>query len=675
MMVKGHNNSELFSLRTLRIMYRKLSARTKLGVVIGFIILWFVYRRFYYSHSINMAEPKPIIDGSQGIHTGSQGLHFKNRRFILDGKPLWIISGAMHYFRVVPEYWKDRMLKMKAGGLNTLETYVSWNVHEPLPGMFDFEGILNLRKYIELAQEIGLYVIFRPGPFICSEWDFGGMPSWLLKDPAMKVRSTYGPYQAAVKRFFGKLLPMVEDLQYSKGGPIIAVQVENEFGSYSREVEHLKFIAETLRHYGIQELLVTSDNEQGQSQAPFYHVALPTVNFKEMTDTSFKDIKEWSPDYPLMVMEYWSGWFDHWGTEHHTETVEFHGNIVSSLLKENININFYMYHGGTNFGFMAGANNFGSYKADVTSYDYDAPISEAGDVTPKYIKTRELILQYVLKPQGITNLPEPPPSIPKAAYGKVTILNYLPWTDVLQFVEESVNNPDVLPMEMLTLKSGYGQSYGFIVYQKNINSGGNLVLPLPIKDRAQVLLNSEEVGIVEPNANSASIRLATAQSLNVLDIVVENLGRVNYITQGSNLLNEERKGLSGTVTLNELPVKDWKIYPLDFNKDFIKRLSSSTKWLQFGGVVSRPAVYKTSMVINGQPTDTFLNMMGWKKGIVIINGFNLGRYWDIGPQKTLYVPGPILKSGVNEIIIFEQHHGQGHIIFQSTHDLGPVKSN
>ncbi|ESP02347.1 hypothetical protein LOTGIDRAFT_224863 [Lottia gigantea] len=603
----------------------------------------------------------------------SMGLQFKDRKFMLNGKEIWIMSGAMHYFRVMPEYWRDRMLKMKAGGLNTIETYVSWNLHEPEPGHFDFEGMLDLRRYIELAQELGLYVIFRPGPYICSEWDFGGMPSWLLKDPNMKVRSNYEPYQAAVKRFFNHLLPMIEDLQATRGGPIIMVQVENEYGSYHSDVSHLHFIADLLRHHGVQELLITSDNEHGMARAPFFKVALPTANLKKFDIELYKHITEIDSNFPFMVMEYWSGWFDHWAGEHKTETVDYHEEMVIEILKRQGSINFYMYHGGTNFGFMAGANYFGEYKADVTSYDYDAPLSEAGDLTPKYDKTRQLILEYVLKPQGITSLPDPPPNSPKNSYGTVEIKNFIPWNDILQLVTKTVQSQSVVTMEMLDLGNGYGQSYGYIVYRKTMNAGKHLSFT-SMNDRAQVFVNSREVAVFETNSISLEVNTHIKQN-DVVDIIVENLGRVNYIDAFSDMLNQQRKGLHGSVSLDNTELSDWKIFSLDFDKDFIKRVSSSQKWEKYEGSQdeSTAGLYRSYLTVNDKPQDTFLKMKGWSKGIAIINGFNLGRYWNVGPQLTLFVPAPVLKTGQNEVVIFEQHKCGSSITFQDQPELGITK--
>ncbi|XP_041373724.1 beta-galactosidase-1-like protein 2 isoform X2 [Gigantopelta aegis] len=599
-------------------------------------------------------------------------LTFKNRQFYLGGKPLTILSGAVHYFRSVPEYWKDRLLKVKACGLNTVETYVPWNVHEPVPGHFDFTGMLDIRKYIKLAQEVGLYVILRPGPYICSEWDFGGLPSWLLADPNMRVRTNYHGYQKAAKSYLSQLLSRVVDLQFSNGGPIIAVQVENEYGSYSNDTNHLTFLRDVLHKNGIIELLVTSDNLDGMNRAPFYKDALPMANFKSLENglAIFEKIRKLDDNFPLMVLEFWTGWFDHWGHTHKGFEIEKYKSVLEGILHQKSSVNFYMFHGGTNFGFMAGANFFDDYKPDVTSYDYDALLSEDGNVTKKYLATRVMLMELVLKQQGIQSLPQVPPMTPKAGYGSVKVVEYLSWQDMLEAIDNTVLVDEPTWMEMLKFQSGFGQSYGFIVYQKQIARGDNLKLSGFVQDRAQILLDAQQVAMVTWSDRDPSVRIQNQKSLATLDIVVENLGRVNFVRFGSNRLNEQRKGINGTVYLDKSTLQKWKVLPLDFNKDYLSRISSSTHWQEFKSSRDKPRMYKTILKIDNEPKDTFLYMKDWQKGVVFINGFNLGRYWDIGPQRTLYVPAPILKKGDNEVLIFEQHRSASEVRFQSTPILG-----
>lgn len=624
------------------------------------------------------------------LYESEGSLKFKDGKFTLDGKPFRILSGAMHYFRVLPEYWEDRMLKMKAMGLNTLETYVSWNLHEDKPGQFDFQGILDVRKYIELAQKVGLKVIFRPGPYICSEWDFGGLPAWLLKDPNMKVRSNYPGYLKAVDRFFEKLIPLVTDLQHVNGGPIIAVQIENEFGSYSSEVEHLLYLKKLLLRTGIKELLFVSDGQSGFGNAPFHNEALPTANFKEYEfgEAMFRSIRAISKDFPLVNTEFWSGWFDHWGKPHADSSALKMASDFCNMMKDGVSVNFYMVHGGTNFGFMAGSNWFekGSYNPDITSYDYIAPLSEAGDITPKFEIAKTIIQRYAPDFIDSTQLQSLPDDGPKAVYGEIVeneyvkmiykegrldMQSYLSLVDMVTPIPSASSTP--VPMEMLDInKSGYGQNYGYILYRAYIPKAVTLKFSAPVQDRVQILVNGVEIKILDWTTKTWTVTLPQDKMVdeNMLEILVENCGRVNYVHQGYNRFNEERKGISGAVLLDDKPIEKWVgVYPLEFKQDYINKVSNSHQWKTYANSEETIGLYKGSFTVSTVPMDTFISMKGWTKGIVIVNGFNLGRYWNIGPQRTLYLPAPILKRGENEVIVFEQHKSSHSVTFLDTHIL------
>ncbi|KAK7106330.1 hypothetical protein V1264_017596 [Littorina saxatilis] len=659
-------------MRTTMLRERQKKRLYLLAAAVAVIVWYYYFYGYPWSGPDARSDNLNVIDP---LEDDVEGLTFTKRQFFLNTKPFRILSGAMHYFRVPSEYWQDRMMKMKACGLNTLETYVSWNLHEPVPGKFNFTGMLNLRKYLELAHSEGLYVILRPGPYICSEWDFGGMPSWLLADQKMKVRSNYQGYQEAITRFFGYLLPQVTDLQFKRGGPIIAVQVENEFGSFSTEVNHLMFIKGLLRLHGIKELLVTSDGSEGLVRAPFYQDALPTVNFKdtEQGRTGFEVIKQENPDFPLMVMEFWTGWFDHWGQPHNTDDLSVYAERVATILDSGASINFYMFHGGTNFGFMAGANEFSHYKADVTSYDYDAPLTEAGDITEKYMKTRELILEKIYKPLGILQLPVVPANVPRVEYAKLRMAEMMTWKDLTSHIMKTGHSERPMPMEMYKFDSGLGQSYGYIIYRKQIGSGNWLELPGKVRDRAQVLLNTWSVTTFDSDSKKLEVQMHASQPNNLLEIVVENLGRVNFINHKApdpDILNKQRKGLDGDVKIDGKFVTDWNALALDFDQEFLYKISRASEWKSFIPQKNSPTLYRAQMVIAGTPADTFLNMKDWKKGIVIVNGMNLGRYWEIGPQRTLYIPAPFLKSGMNEFLIFEEHASGEYLYFQKEPQLG-----
>ena len=563
-------------------------------------------------------------------------------QFLLDGKPCRILSGAMHYFRVVPEYWRDRLEKMRAFGLNTLETYIVWNLHEPQPGEFRFEGMLDLVKFIQLADEVGLKVIVRPGPYICSEWDFGGLPYWLLKDPAMQVRCAYPPYLKAVERYFDALLPRLAPLQSTHGGPIIAMQVENEYGSYGNDKGYLRFLAEGMRKRGIDSFLLTSDGPRdGCLQGGTLPEVFKTVNFAFNAQNALAKLRQYQPEDPLMVMEYWAGWYDHWGEAHHisadgSDSIQRSVEALDELLRLGASVNFYMFHGGTNFGFMNGANlDDNGYRAAVTSYDYACPLDEAGDPSPRYWAYREVLGRYVdLPPVGDIQ-----PGA-KAAYRRVEMVEACSLWDALAALSQPRASLTPLPMEMLD------QDYGFILYRTYLSG------PRPegrlhardLHDRALLFLNGKLHTTLERETGDESTMLEIPPEGLTIDLLVENMGRVNF---GPDLL--DRKGILGGVTFNDQFQFGWQIYPLPL--DDLSRLQFAP---MDGQRQSTPTFYRATFRMEN-PADSFLALPGWTKGVIWLNGFNLGRYWERGPQQTLYVPAPLINQGWNELIIFELH--------------------
>ncbi|XP_075046431.1 beta-galactosidase-1-like protein 2 isoform X1 [Mixophyes fleayi] len=573
--------------------------------------------------------------------TRQKGLQAENSQFVLDGEPFRILGGSMHYFRVPKEYWKDRMLKMKACGLNTLTTYVAWNLHEPRRGQFDFSGNLDLGTFLGLAAEVGLWVVLRPGPYICAEWDLGGLPSWLLRDQGMQLRTTYKGFAEATEVYFDELLPRVFKHQYSRGGAIIAVQVENEYGSYAKDANYMEFIKTALVRRGIVELLLTSDNKDGISSGSMEGV-LATINFQKIEPILFSYLESIQGNKPVMVMEYWTGWFDHWGGDHHVFDVDQMVSTVTEVVAKGASINLYMFHGGTNFGFMSGALHFHEYRSDVTSYDYDAPLSEAGDYTSKYFKLREVFSKQYAEP-----LPPAPTLSTRAAYGAVELKHSLSLWDVLQLAEEPFRSEMPVNMENLPVNEGNGQSYGYTLYETVIYGGGKFQTRGNVRDRAQVFVSVQSVGFVD--YKNQELTIPEVPGYRKLRILVENCGRVNY----GNRINDQRKGLVGDVFLREVPLRNFKIYSLDMNSTFINSLNS-VRWSDLSEETMGPAFYQGALQIGFVPMDTYLSMKGWKKGVVFVNGKNLGRYWEIGPQETLYVPGTWLWPGTNEITIFEE---------------------
>ncbi|XP_053729848.1 beta-galactosidase-1-like protein 2 isoform X2 [Synchiropus splendidus] len=555
---------------------------------------------------------------------------------------------------------------MKACGLNTLTTYVPWNLHEPERGVFNFEDELDLVAYLQLASRLGLWVILRPGPYICAEWDLGGLPSWLLRDKNMKLRTTYPGFTDAVDSYFNQLIKTVVPFQYSKGGPIIAVQVENEYGDYAKDEDYMAFIKEALLSRGITELLLTSDDKDGLKPGRV-NGALETLNFQKLDLGDIKYLEELHPQKPKMVTEYWTGWFDLWGDLHHVYPAEDMVEVVKQILKLGMSINLYMFHGGTNFGFMNGAYaiDLPAPKPMVTSYDYDAPLSEAGDYTTKYHLLRDLFTQYHTKP-----LPEPPSLQERRAYQPVVIQQHLSLWDTLHFTDKPTKSETPVNMENLPVNHNNGQSYGYTLYQTLITSGGRLHSRNSVRDRALVFVDRLFIGVLD--YKTQELPIPDAKEERALRLLVENWGRVNF----GETLDEQRKGLVGDVELNKRPLRDFVIYSLEMKPDFIHRLVASGQWRQQQQQPppppppSYPSFFLGRLHVDETPQDTFIKLPGWSKGVVFINGRNLGRYWSVGPQQTLYLPAPWLHSGDNQVMVLEEQESDGKIQFTSSPDYG-----
>jgi beta-galactosidase GanA len=562
---------------------------------------------------------------------------------------------------------------MKAACLNTVTIYIPWNFHERQRGVYDFAADgWDLVRFIKLVHEMGLHLIVRPGPYICAEWEFGGLPSWLFHDPSMVVRSSkYPPYLKHVERYFAQLLPVLARFAHQKGGPIIAFQVENELGSYksSPDQTYLRFLAELFHTHGINELLFTSDNSQHLKKGGLPEL-LATVNFNQQPVDNLNRLHAFQPGKPLMVAEFWPGWFDHWAENHHTMTASTFSERVDQILSYNSSVNLYMFTGGTNFAFWNGANHQQQFEPTITSYDYDALISECGDVHPtKFQAFRDLLTKHGLILTA--ELPPIPPNPTKRAYGVVGIEQSLPLNIVLGLVAQSITLLEPIFMEFLSINGGSGQGYGWIVYRTHFR-GNSLTMRGHLHDRAQIFVNgrlvktiyNQNLSEISETINPGSGILGSDQ--NVLEIFVENMGRVN---DGIHL-NVQRKGFQGEVSSNVEKLKDWEHIPLEFNSGFIAQLVASTKWGAANVTQVVPTLYRGWLKLEGNSSDTFLDMSSWTKGIVIVNGFNLGRYWNVGPQQTLYVPAPVLKAGKNEIIVFELEQPSLQLKFVDKPNLG-----
>lgn len=569
--------------------------------------------------------------------------------FLLDGKPFQIISGSIHYFRVVPEYWQDRLEKLKNMGCNTVETYIPWNLTEPKKGEFNFEGICDFEKFLDTAQKLGLYAIVRPSPYICAEWELGGLPSWLLAIPGLEPRCKNEPYYQNVRDYYKVLLPRLVNHQIDKGGNIILMQIENEYGYYGKDMSYLQFLADLMREEGITLPFVTSDGPWGKMFIRGQlDGALPTGNFGSHAHPLFANMKRMMKKTgntgPLMCMEFWVGWFDAWGNkEHKTSKIKRNIKDLNYMLKKG-NVNFYMFHGGTNFGFMNGSNYFAKLTPDVTSYDYDAPLSEDGKITEKYRVFQSIIKKY-------RDFEEIPLStkITQKAYGVVKAEKSVRLFDILPQLAQaqSVEGSDLPCMEKA------GQDYGYIIYETKapapsaglkIENGQDRIIGYKNEEPRFTLFDKE-------TANEQKLDLAAGDKLTLM---VENLGRVNFADK----IPFQRKGINGKVLADGNALSNWNYYCLNLDGSQLSKINwDASSGKDDTGVTGTdkaltPTFTRLTFDVE-EACDTYLDFTGWGKGCIFLNGFNLGRFWEIGPQKRLYVPAPLLKIGKNELIIFE----------------------
>ncbi|HKF53594.1 MAG TPA: glycoside hydrolase family 35 protein [Candidatus Acidoferrales bacterium] len=556
-------------------------------------------------------------------------IHVEGNRFMLDGKPIQIISGEMHYARIPRAYWRDRLRKARAMGLNTISTYVFWNLHEPTQGTYDFSGQLDVAEFIREAQQEGLYVILRPGPYVCSEWDLGGLPSWLLANPKIELRSNQEAFLQPAGEWLKRLGRELAPLQITRGGPIIAVQVENEYGSLGSDSAYMLRIRDLIEEAGFDgAILYTADGpaELREGTLPNLPAA---VNFGPgYVEQAFAALRKFRLNGPLMSGEYWDGWFDHWGEVHNVTDGKQQAQDLDWMLSRGYSVNLYMFEGGASFGFMAGANYGNAYEPDTTSYDYDAPLDEAGRPTSKYFLLRDVILRH-LNGAALPPVPNPIPVIEIPAF-KLTESAPL-WKSLGQPIESA--RPET--MEEI------GQAYGYILYRTRVDgpAKGNLVVN-EVRDYATVFLDGRQVGTLDRRLNQSSISVDLPAGTSTLDILVENLGRINFGPQ----LREDRKGITQSVMLDGHELHGWKIYPLLMNDPDSLDFSKS--------VAAAPAFYRGTFHLN-RTGYTFLDVSALGMGAAWVNGHNLGRFWNIGPQQTLYVPGIWLKKGKNDVIVFD----------------------
>jgi beta-galactosidase len=556
-------------------------------------------------------------------------IRVEHGQFVLDGRPFQIISGEMHYARIPRAYWRDRLRKARAMGLNAVSTYVFWNLHEPKRGVYDFRGQLDVAEFVREAQQEGLYVIVRAGPYVCSEWDLGGLPAWLLADPNAKLRSRDKSFLRPAAQWMARLGRELAPLEITRGGPIIAVQVENEYGSFGNDHVYMARIRDIIRKAGFSDvILYTAD---GAVELPDGTLPdLPAVvNFGPGEALSaFAALKAFRPQGPFMNGEYWDGWFDHWGAPHHVTDMNEQAQELGWMLSRGYSVNLYMFEGGTSFGFMSGANFERAYEPDTTSYDYDAPLDEAGRPTQKFFVFRDVILRHLQD----AKLPALPEAIPVTAIPKFVLEDS---RSLWASLGTATFSRRPKPMEAL------GQSYGYILYRTRVEgpAKGNLVIN-EVHDYAGIFVNQRLAGSLDRRLGQDHLRVEFPAAENTLDILVENSGRINFGPK----LRDDRKGITRSVSFAGRELTDWQIFPLRMRDPASLRFSK--------GAVNGPAFHRGYFNVE-KIGDTFLDARGLGKGVVWVNGHNLGRFWTIGPQQTLYLPGAWLQGGRNEVIIFD----------------------
>ncbi len=563
----------------------------------------------------------------------AQKFTYDKDQFYLDGKPFQIISGEIHPARVPAEYWRHRIQMAKAMGCNTIAAYIFWNYHETAPGKFDFTtGNKNLSKFLDICKEEGMPVLFRPGPYVCAEWDFGGLPPYLLKIPDIKVRCMDPRYMKAVEKYLSKISAVVKPYLFTNGGPVIMVQIENEYGSYGNDKNYLEELRRLWLKNGIN--------------VPFYTADGPTAYMLEAgnidgciigldsgsNEKDFEQAKKRNPNVPAFSSETYPGWLTHWGEKWARPDTAGLLKEVKFLLDNKKSFNFYVIHGGTNWGFYAGANSGGKgYEPDITSYDYDAPINEQGNATPKYMALRSLIGKYTGK---LTEIPKPVPSmeIPEIKMELFsTVWNNLP---------KPVFSVQPKPME------SYDQYEGFLVYKTKLigHKSGKLTIT-DLRDYATVFLNGKYIGKLDRREAEKTIDLPKSDVKDpVLEIFVEAMGHINFAQYMI-----DRKGITERVTLNGMTLMNWEVYNLPFDSKYIAKLKKEN-----ADKDRRGYFFKGEFNLN-ETADTYIDMSQYKKGVLYVNGHNLGRYWEIGPQQRLYCPASFLKKGKNEIVVFDLH--------------------
>lgn len=567
--------------------------------------------------------------------------------FVLDGKPVQIISGSIHYARVPPQYWRARLEMAKAMGLNAISVYAFWNVHEPRPGQWDFSGQYNVAKFLRIAQQVGLYVILRPGPYACAEWSFGGYPAWLLKDPSMRVRSLDPAYLHAAQSYLDHLGQQLKPLLWTNGGPIIAVQVENEYGSFGHNKAYLEAVKHMIIKAGLGSVALYTADGPGLWGGSLPELPEAIDVGPGSVQNGFKKLLAFRPHSRLMyVAEYYPGWFDSWGEPHHgSAPIAQQLKDLGWILSHGYSVNLYMFHGGTDWGFLNGANgNAKKYEPETTSYDYSAPLNEAGDPTPDYYALRKLFRQYA-PGKSLPPVPATVPLIHVAPFG-------LPLSASLwKNLPAPHDSQTPLDFSQFDLQAGY------MLYRTQIHGPVKGVLDIGgARDYDVVYVNGHKVATLDRRLNQHEVTLDISGPVARLDILVEDTGRINY----GPLFPTDRKGLIYPVLLNGKPLRGWENYPMRLEQ--VPSLHWSHK------AVSGPAFHRGTFKLS-KVGDTYLDVSELGKGLMWVNGHAVGRIWNIGPQQSDYIPGCWLHKGINTVTVFNLENETNPKISGVTHHI------
>jgi beta-galactosidase len=557
-----------------------------------------------------------------------------NSEFLLDGQPFQIRSGEMHPDRIPPEYWRHRIQMAKAMGLNTVAIYVFWNAHEIAEGRYDFASApRDIGTFLRLAREEGMWVLLRPGPYCCGEWDFGGIPTRLLRYPDLELRTLADAhYTQAVENYLRELAKVVRPHLVENGGPILMVQIENEYGSYPRrDHEYIVWLRDLWLTNGVSGPFYTSD---GASEGFLKGVTLPGAAVGLDTGENeghWAVARKMNPGVPVFSSEAYPGWLRHWG-EGNWSPGDISG-LVTFYMEKKKSFNLYMLHGGSNFGFTAGANNGGAgYEPDVTSYDYGSPVDEQGRPTPAYHALRRQFASYLPPGQA---LPEVPAPIPAMAIPGIKLER---WSGLWEQL------PPPRSVAAPAFFESLGQNQGMMVYRTKIAPGGKRQLSfINLHDYGQVFVDGALIGALDRRLGQREIELPACDRDAVLDILVEAMGHINFTIA----MDSDRKGVYGEVTLGGVALKSWQMFPLPLSENWAMMLPKTTP------ITGRPGgIYKGHFDLD-HTADTFLDLSKWSKGVVWVNGHNLGRFWSIGPQQRLYCPASWLNAGANALVVLD----------------------